>query len=96
METQGSGAKARHHGQLGRIGGGSLSSPFLEANLKRAADPGHDLRRRDGDAGAQGEGQASQLGIAHVGVFIRQACGHLAALLRIPGEPKQEMGTDLP
>ena len=50
--------QARHHGQLGHSGGGPLSSSLLEANPERAADPEHDSRRRNGDAGAQGEGQA--------------------------------------
>ena len=57
VETHGSGAETRHHGQQGHTGGGSLSLPVLEANSKRAADPEYDSRRRDGDAGVQGEGK---------------------------------------
>lgn len=86
METHGCGAEARHDGELGYPGGGSLSAPLLEADSERAADPKHDSRRRNGDAGTQGEGQACHLGITHVGLFIRQTRGYSAAMLRIPGE----------
>ena len=58
VETHGCGAEARHDGELGYPGGGSLSAPLLEADSERAADPEHDSRRRNGDAGAQGERQA--------------------------------------
>ena len=58
VETHGCGAEARHDGELGYPGGGSLSAPLLEADSERAADPEHDSRRRNGDAGTQGEGQA--------------------------------------
>ena len=70
--------------------------PFWKRIRERAADPEHDSRRRNSDTGAQRERQAGHLGIAHVGVFICQAGGYPAALFRIPGEPKWEMGKDLP
>ena len=96
VETHGHGAEMRYHGQLGHTGGGSLSSSLLEVNSKRAAAPEHDSRRRNGDAGAQRERQIGHFVIVHVGVFIRQADRHPAALLKIPGEPKRKMGTGLP